>query len=107
MDIFVAIEALGALAQQTRLSALQLLIMHSEGMPAGDIARELGVPQNTMSVHLAKLAHAGLIHSERRSRHIFYRADQKRLSDLVFYLQTECCGNSTATTTAASKRFPK
>ena len=32
-----------------------------EGLPAGEVARLLEVPQNTMSTHLAVLTRAGLI----------------------------------------------
>ncbi len=71
-----AISALGALAQGTRLDAFRLLVRHEpDGLAAGDIARQLDVPQNTMSAHLGILARAGLVRSERHSRSIIYRAD--------------------------------
>src|SRR3546814_6906910 len=69
MDNESVIVALGALAQATRLDAFRLLVRHEpEGLPAGEVAKALDVPQNTMSVHLATLARAGLVTSERRSR---------------------------------------
>ena len=56
-----AIAALGALAQGTRLDVFRLLVRHEpDGMAAGDIARQLDVPQNTMSAHLGILARAVL-----------------------------------------------
>src|SRR3546814_1566734 len=59
----------------TRLETFRLLVRHEpEGLAAGDIARSLDVPQNTMSAHLAILARAGLVRSERHSRSIIYRA---------------------------------
>ena len=64
MESNSAIAALGALAQGTRLDAFRLLVRHEpDGLAAGEIARQLDVPQNTMSVHLATLARAGLIHA--------------------------------------------
>lgn len=88
-----AISALGALAQGTRLDAFRLLVRHEpEGLAAGEVARLLNVPQNTMSVHLATLARAGLIHAERRSRVINYRADLDRLKALTLFLVQDCCG---------------
>ncbi|MCF8709289.1 MULTISPECIES: ArsR/SmtB family transcription factor [Sphingomonadaceae] len=88
-----AITALGALAQTTRLDAFRLLVRHEpHGLAAGEIARQLGVPQNTMSVHLATLARAGLIRSERRSRIINYRADLDQLKALTLFLVKDCCG---------------
>jgi DNA-binding transcriptional ArsR family regulator len=88
-----AIMALGALAQATRLDAFRLLVRHEpDGLAAGEVGRQLGVPQTTMSVHLATLARAGLIRAERRSRIINYRADLDRLKALTLFLVQDCCG---------------
>ena len=85
--------ALGALAQGTRLDAFRLLVRHEpEGLAAGEVAKALDVPQNTMSVHLATLARAGLIRSERRGRIINYRADLDQLKALTLFLVKDCCG---------------
>ena len=93
MDNDAAISALGALAQGTRLDAFRLLVRHEpEGLAAGEVAKALDVPQNTMSVHLATLARAGLIRSERRSRIINYRADLDQLKALTLFLVKDCCG---------------
>jgi DNA-binding transcriptional ArsR family regulator len=83
----VAILALSALALDTRLRAIQLLAdAGDEGLPAGEIARLLDVPQPTVSEHLKILAHAGVVSSERRSRSIIYRANTKLLVDLIDFL---------------------
>jgi ArsR family transcriptional regulator, arsenate/arsenite/antimonite-responsive transcriptional repressor len=88
-----AILALAALAQSTRLETFRLLVRHEpHGLPAGDIARTLAVPHNTMSTHLNILARAGVVSSERRSRLIVYRADVSRLRDLTLFLLKDCCG---------------
>lgn len=90
-----AIEVLAALAQSTRLDTFRLLVRHEpEGVPAGELARLLCVPQNTMSAHLAILSRAGLIKGERRSRSIIYRAEIDTLRDLTLYLIKDCCGGS-------------
>lgn len=95
MDNDSAISTLGALAQATRLDAFRLLVRHEpDGLAAGEVAKALGVPQNTMSVHLATLARAGLIRSERRSRIINYRADLDQLKALTLFLVKDCCGGS-------------
>ena len=92
MESDLAIAALGALAQDTRLGVFRLLVRHEPvGMAAGEIARRLEVPQNTMSAHLATLARAGLVKSERRSRSIIYRADLEGLRDLTLFLVKDCC----------------
>lgn len=88
-----AILALSALAQETRLQVFRLLVTREpEGVPAGELARLVNIPQNTMSAHLAVLARAGLVRGERRSRSIIYRAELVRLRGLVLFLVQDCCG---------------
>ncbi|KAB2663323.1 helix-turn-helix transcriptional regulator [Brucella tritici] len=90
-----AILALAALAQPTRLETFRLLVKHEpDGLPAGDIARALIVPQNTMSAHLNILSRAGLVSSQRRSRVITYRAEMERLRELTLFLLKDCCGGN-------------
>jgi DNA-binding transcriptional ArsR family regulator len=87
-----AISALAALAQGTRLDAFRLLVRNEpEGLPAGEVARQLDVPQNTMSAHLGVLARSALVRSERRSRVIVYRADLEALRALTVFLVKDCC----------------
>jgi DNA-binding transcriptional ArsR family regulator len=92
MDNDEAIRALAALAQDTRLETFRLLVrLEPEGLPAGEVARQMDVPQNTMSAHLAILARAGLVRSERCSRTITYRADIDRLRAMMLFLVKDCC----------------
>jgi len=92
MDTLNAIEALGALSQETRLEAFRTLVRHEpEGLPAGEIARLLSVPQNTMSTHLAILVNAGLTVSRREGRSVVYRARLATMEGLVGYLLKDCC----------------
>ena len=89
-----ALEAFMALYQTTRLDVFRLLVRNEpDGLPAGEIARRLEVPHNTMSVHLRVLNHAGLVASERRSRSIVYRAALGRLRELVVFLVKDCCNS--------------
>lgn len=95
MDDTDTLIALAALSQATRLQTFRLLVSREpEGIPAGEIARLIGVPQNTMSAHLTVLAHAGLVCGERQSRSIIYRADLARFRSLMLYLLKDCCGGS-------------
>ena len=97
MDLDAATAALAALSQPTRLETFRLLVRHEpDGLPAGEIARQLDVPQNTMSAHLAVLARAGLAKGERQSRSIVYRADLEGLRTLMLYLVKDCCGGNAA-----------
>lgn len=89
-----AVQALGALAQETRLAAYRQLVQAGTmGRSAGDIAGSLDVPAPTMSFHLSQLANAGLIHQRREGRLIFYFADYARMNDLLGFLTANCCGS--------------
>ncbi len=95
MDDYSAIAALGALAQGTRLDVFRLLVRREPaGLAAGEIARQLDVPQNTMSAHLGILARAGVVRSERHSRSIIYRADLDGLRALMLFLVKDCCAGN-------------
>jgi ArsR family transcriptional regulator, arsenate/arsenite/antimonite-responsive transcriptional repressor len=96
MDNVEAIAALAALAQNTRLDTFRLLVQREpEGIPAGELARLLAVPQNTMSAHLSILSRAGLVSGERQSRSIIYRANLARLREMTLFLLKDCCGGRT------------
>jgi DNA-binding transcriptional ArsR family regulator len=93
MDSENLISAFGALAQETRLQVFRLLLQSGpEGVPAGEIARQLGTPANTMSTHLGILARAGLVRSHRESRQVIYAIDLDGVRGLVAFLVQECCG---------------
>jgi DNA-binding transcriptional ArsR family regulator len=93
MELEQAILALAALAQSTRMGVFKLLVKYEPGgLAAGDIAKALAVPQNTMSAHLAILARAELVMSERRSRSIVYRANLATFQDLTSFMVEDCCG---------------
>lgn len=86
---------MAALAQTTRLDTLRLLVRHEpEGVAAGELARLLDIPQNTMSAHLATLSRAGLIVGERQSRSIIYRANLDQFRDVALFLLKDCCGGN-------------
>lgn len=92
MEIEKVVHALAALAQSTRLQVFRLLVKHEpEGLAAGDIARTLAVPQNTMSSHLAVLSRAGLISAQRFSRSIVYRAELSQLRAVMVFMLKDCC----------------
>ena len=89
----LAIAALGALAQETRLDIFRLLVERGpEGMAAGEIGERLKQPSPTLSFHLNQLRHAGLISSRRESRSIIYSANFSTMNGLMAYLTEKCCG---------------
>ena len=97
-----AIEALSALAQEHRLALFRLLVQAGEkGMSAGSIAEALGVPNSSLSFHLAQLRNAGLVAQERQHRSLIYRANYPAMNALVGYLLENCCAGADCGTGAA------
>jgi|DewCreStandDraft_4_1066084.scaffolds.fasta_scaffold00417_37 DNA-binding transcriptional ArsR family regulator len=93
MDDRAALEALAALAQETRLRVFRLLIQAGPGgLPAGEVAEAAAVPASTLSFHLEKLERAGLVRSCRRGRQILYAAELETMRRLVAFLTADCCG---------------
>jgi ArsR family transcriptional regulator, arsenate/arsenite/antimonite-responsive transcriptional repressor len=88
----LAISALAALAQPTRLAIFRLLVKHEPiGVTAGVIAETIGAPHNTLSTHLAILVRAGLLRSSREGRTIIYRSDVEGMRSVIAFLVDDCC----------------
>ena len=102
MKAEVAIGALGALAQEHRLALFRLLVQAGDaGMAAGAIAEALGVPNSSLSFHLAQLRRAGLILQERQHRSLIYRANYPAMNGLIAYLMENCCAGADCGTAPA------
>lgn len=92
-----AVAALSALANEHRLAVFRLLVQAgTEGLAAGVIASSLGVPNSSLSFHLAHLTQAGLVTQERRGRSLIYSANYPAMNDLVGYLMENCCAGAAA-----------
>jgi arsenate reductase len=86
-----AIAALAALAQETRLAILKLLVQRGpEGMPAGELGARLKLSSPALSFHLNHLRYAGLVTSERHSSFIIYGARQRTVDNLIEFLGEHC-----------------
>lgn len=93
METKQAVEALGALAQDSRLAIFRLLVQAGpEGMAAGSIGERLALPPATLSFHLAHLARADLARSRQEGRFVIYSADFDGMGRLLAYLTEDCCG---------------
>jgi len=93
VESHAAIEALSALAHPGRLAAFRLLVQAgAPGLAAGEVAKRLASPPNTLSTQLAILARSGLIRAHREGRSIIYRADFPSFSSLLGFLVEDCCG---------------
>ena len=92
MDEDNVVKALAALAQPVRLKVFRALVITGQtGLTPGAMAEGLGIPPNTLSFHLKELVNAGLVVTERSSRHIIYRASYDRMNALLGYLTENCC----------------
>lgn len=92
METKQALAAFQALSQDTRLSALRLLVQAGpNGLAAGAIAERLAVQPSTLSTHLGILERAGLVASRRESRSIIYAAQFDGLRRLITFLTEDCC----------------
>jgi ArsR family transcriptional regulator, arsenate/arsenite/antimonite-responsive transcriptional repressor len=92
METTQAVRALGALAQETRLSIFRALVEAGPtGLAAGEIAAAVGVSPTNLSFHLKELANAGLARSRQDGRYVFYSANYAHMSALVAYLTENCC----------------
>jgi ArsR family transcriptional regulator len=90
-----AVEALSSLAQEHRLALFRRLVQAGpDGMAAGALAEALGIPNSSLSFHLAHLNRAGLIHQRREGRSLIYSADYRAMDRLVGYLMENCCGGA-------------
>lgn len=95
MEMRDAVAGLSALAHQGRLTVFRMLVQAGPaGIAAGEIARQMEVPPNTLSANLTILSHAGLIDSRREGRSVIYTARYENMTELLEYLMKDCCGGS-------------
>ena len=97
MDSTQTVQALAALAHETRLALYRLLVERGpDGLPAGAIAERLGLPPSSLTFHVQHLHRAGLVTQRRVGRQLLYAADFSVMNNLVFYLTENCCGRELA-----------
>ncbi|HTX25161.1 MAG TPA: metalloregulator ArsR/SmtB family transcription factor [Steroidobacteraceae bacterium] len=105
MELKEVVEALGALAQDTRLQAYRLLVQAGPvGIAATDIAERLRIPANTLSFHLKALSHAALILARQEGRFIYYSANYEQMNALLGFLTENCCGGASCAPKAVIPR---
>ncbi|NEO84771.1 MAG: winged helix-turn-helix transcriptional regulator [Spirulina sp. SIO3F2] len=88
-DIAAAFAALG---QPTRLKIVRLLLSaYPQGLPAGEIQKELGIAGPTLSHHLDKLRQVDIVTAKKDRQWIWYSARSQALKHLIDFLFEECC----------------
>ena len=98
MESKQAVQALSALAQDTRLGIYRLLVQAGpEGLAAGSIGEQLDLAPATLSFHLAGLTRAGLAQSRQEGRYVIYSANFEAMNALIGYLGENCCGGASCT----------
>lgn len=96
MKITAATRALTALAQETRLGIVRLLVkVGPDGLVAGQIALRLKLAPATSSFHLSQLTQAGLIKPTREGRSIRYSPVLATISELLEFLEDNLSGGPT------------
>jgi len=105
MDIQAAIIMFDALSQETRLRTFRLLVQAgTNGLAAGALSEELGIPHNTLSFHLNHLSNAGILSSRKQGRSIIYSANFDVTRDLIGFMVKDCCSNEFASIREDTKK---
>ena len=95
MKTDVALDALRALGQVSRLAAFRALVEAGpEGLAVGELRDRLDLPPATLSAHLNVLRSAGLVGDQRQGRVIRVRADFAQMNALIAYLTENCCAGA-------------
>jgi ArsR family transcriptional regulator len=108
MTSTLAVKALAALAQESRLSIFRSLIqVGPEGLPAGQLAENLGISPSSLTFHMKELTHAGLAESRQEGRYVIYSAQINSMNALLTYLTDNCCGGNPCSPVSAIKHPAK
>lgn len=97
MEIACYADMFAAIGTEARLTIMRLLLAaHPDGLVVGDIQAEMEIPGSTLSHHLEKLRHEGLVDVRREGTFLWYRANTEKLRELLQFLYAECCTRSKA-----------
>jgi DNA-binding transcriptional ArsR family regulator len=104
-DVTTAFSALG---QPKRLEAFKLLLSREPaGLHAGDLAKIMDAPFNTMSAHMAILYRSGLVTADKKGRYITYRVDIPYFAKIMGFLFKDCCDGKPELCSAVFEEFQK
>lgn len=101
-------DMMSAMGTEPRLRIMRLLLSaHPDGLVAGEIGEELGIPGSTLSHHLEKLKNEDLVTVRREGTFLRYAANSDALQELLAFLYAECCSRSGAVEPGAITRMCK
>ncbi len=99
-------ELFKALGSAPRLQIVRLLVTYGEmGCCVGDIQKEIGGANSTLSHHLQTLQQQGLIHSRKEAQWIYYSLNFATVNELLHFLMEDCCGRSRPLVTIQNGQF--
>lgn len=83
----VAVRLLKAIAQETRLSIIEVLLQEeNRSLPAGVIAASLDISPNLMSFHLKELSSAAVLRKKTIGRNNIYSVNTEIMESFFLYL---------------------
>lgn len=93
MNENLALAALSALAHETRLALVRLLVATgSGGLAQGEIARQLDISASRLAFHLGLLEQARIVSARREGRSVYYAANTRGIGAVLSYVLNDCCG---------------
>lgn len=105
MELFNALESFSSLSQETRLRVLRYLIEYGcDGAMPSQIAKDLKIPDNTLSFHLSHMTKAQLLTSKKSGRTITYYVNADHLEDLIDFMRDNCCAKMKPTKTSKERK---
>src|SRR5512136_1452344 len=92
MQVEKAAKCLAELGNSSRLSAFRLLVQAGpDGLPVKEIQAHLGIPQSTLSHHIAHLVSAGLVTQTREGRVLRCRVEYEKIREVLNFMLEDCC----------------
>lgn len=99
MNLEITAKRLAELGHETRLAIYRELIKGgNSGVTVGDIQAAIGIPNSTLSHHISRLVHVGLVRQEREGTSLHCIAECDALNDVLNFLTEECCINDASCT---------
>jgi DNA-binding transcriptional ArsR family regulator len=91
MNTSIILSQLAAIGQDSRLAIVCLLApVGPDGLTASRISEKLDIQPASLTFHLKKLTHAGLITSRNEGRQVIYSAEVAKVNSLICYLAEHC-----------------
>jgi ArsR family transcriptional regulator len=99
-----AAQKLAAIGHPKRLQVFRQLVQAGpQGLPAGELARGLGMAPSSLNFHLRVLEQSGLLGARQQGRFVIYAAKFDAMSALLAFLTDNCCGGNPCTPVPSSK----